>query len=40
MKEQIKFRDLNWVTKTGIIGGWIVIVVYSMAFLQGFFFGA
>ena len=28
-KEQTTFKDLTWVCKVGIIGGWIISAIYT-----------
>jgi len=33
---QINFKDLSWVCKTGVVGGWLLVIVYVGAFIIGF----
>jgi len=35
-KEQTTFKDLTWVCKVGIIGGWVTVLLYAFAFVIGF----
>lgn len=35
--EKTKLRELNWVCKVGIIGGWVIAIVYVISFAVGFF---
>lgn len=35
--DPIKFSDLSWPCKTGIIGGIMTVVIYIGSFLIGFF---
>jgi len=37
--EQIKFKQLSWPCKVGIIGGWFVLIVWTIAFFVGFGIG-
>ena len=37
--DKIGWSDLNWVMKVGIIGGWVVLIIYLLSFLIGFFLG-
>jgi len=38
-QEKIEYKDLNWVCKVGVIGGWLALVIYSIAFIIGFIEG-
>lgn len=35
----IKWNDLVWYLKAGIVGGWIVLVVYLLSFAYGIVLG-
>ena len=37
MKQEIRFRDLSTPLKIVVIGGWIGVVTYALAFITGFF---
>lgn len=37
MKQEIKFEDLSTPLKIVVVGGWIGLVTYAIAFLAGFF---
>jgi hypothetical protein len=37
MKQEIRYRDLSTPLKIVVIGGWIGVVTYALAFLYGFF---
>lgn len=39
MTPPISFKELNWKLKVGIIGGWVVLIVYSISFMVGFVIG-
>lgn len=36
---KIKFKDLSWPSKIGIIGGWVAMVLYALSFSFGVFQG-
>lgn len=36
---QTKFKELTWPVRVGVIGGWVIIVVYVVSFLIGFIGG-
>jgi len=31
-----KFNELSWPTRIGIVGGWVALIIYALAFLIGF----
>ena len=35
----IKFSELSWPVRIGVIGGWIVTVIYALTFVIGFIEG-
>ena len=35
MKEKIKLRETNWVIKVGVIGGWIILGIYTLYLVSG-----
>ena len=35
----IKWNDLAWYIKAGIVGGWIILIVYLIGFAYGFVMG-
>jgi len=39
MVEKIKFKELNLICKIGIIGGWVIILIYILPFILGFLWG-
>jgi len=39
-KDQIELNDLKWTVKIGVLGGWMIIILYTLFFLYGFFIGA
>lgn len=38
-RDTIKFKDLSWVCKVGIIGGWFVTLLWTWGFIVGFIQG-
>jgi hypothetical protein len=40
MKEQkIKLKDLHWTLKAPVILGWLLLLIYALAFFFGLFSG-
>lgn len=39
MEKKIKFKDMNWNCKVGIIGGWILLIYFILAFSIGIMLG-
>ncbi len=37
MTEKTELKNTNWVIKTGIVGGWVIIGVSAFYFLAGLF---
>ena len=37
--EEIKFKQLSWPCKVGVIAGWMELIVWIMAFFVGFVIG-
>ena len=37
MEDKVRFRDLNGWLKFGMIGAWIITILYAIVFLFGFF---
>ena len=33
----VKLKDLDWVCKIGIIGGWAVLIIWLLAFIFEYF---
>lgn len=33
--KKMKFKELSWPCKVGIIGGWVILVYFALAFLSG-----
>ena len=38
-KKQIKFEDLSWPVKLGVVGGIFAMIIYALTFLVGFIYG-
>ena len=38
-KLEVRFRDLSWPLKMGIVGGFILVVAMIISFLSGLFTG-
>ena len=36
-KIKIRFSDLNWQIKVGVVGGWISVIAFSSGVITGFF---
>lgn len=39
MKEKVRFRDLSFPAKVGVVGGWAFAVYFVGLFLLGFLIG-
>ena len=39
MKTKLRLRDLNWVCKIGVVGGWVIICVYICVYISAFIYG-
>jgi len=37
--EKVKLSQLNWICRIGIIGGWVLLCFWVIAFFIGFFIG-
>ena len=39
VNRKVKFKDLSWPIKVGVIGSWLLILAYGFAFMIGFILG-
>ena len=39
MTSKMKLKDTSWVVKVGVIGGWLIVIVYIISFIIGFTLG-